>query len=180
MLRTPTLRTDGLCRTLSFSALGLATLCMAAGAVGVRINTSYSLPMGLYIATSAEDAPFVEFCPEGRFALESSKRGYRTPGFACPDGAVPLLKPVVARDGDQVETSPAGISVNGALLPKTAPLPQDSASRLLDHWPFGAYVVEPGTIWVASTYNSGSYDSRYMGPIPTSQIRRRLRALWTL
>jgi conjugative transfer signal peptidase TraF len=171
---------DGRCRALGFSALSLAALCIAAGALGVRINTSYSLPMGLYITTSAEDAPFVEFCPAGRFARESSERGYRTPGFACPDGAVPLLKPVVARDGDQVETSAAGISVNGVLLPKTAPLAKDSALRLLDHWPFGAYVVEPGTIWVASTYHAGSYDSRYMGPIPTSQIRRRLRALWTL
>jgi conjugative transfer signal peptidase TraF len=171
---------DGRCRGLGFSALALAVLCLAAGALGVRINTSYSLPMGLYIATSAEDAPFVEFCPAGRFAEESSKRGYRTSGFACPDGAVPLLKPVVARDGDRVETSPAGISVNGVLLPKTAPLPQDSALRLLDHWPFGTYVVQPGTIWVASTYHPGSYDSRYMGPIQISQIRRRLRALWTL
>lgn len=180
MLRMPTLRMDGRCRALGFLALGLATLCMAAGALGVRINTSYSLPMGLYIATSAEDAPFVEFCPEGRFAQESSKRGYRTPGIACPDGAVPLLKPIVARDGDRVETSPAGILVNGVLLPQTAPLARDSASRLLDHWPFGEYVVEPGTIWVASTYHPGSYDSRYIGPIPTSQIRRRLRALWTL
>ena len=180
MFRMPTLRMDGRCKALGFSALGLATLCMAAGALGARINTSYSLPMGLYIGTNAEDAPFVEFCPAGRFAEESGKRGYRTLGFACPDGAVPLLKPVVARGGDQVETSPLGISVNGVLLPKTAPLPKDSALRLLDHWPFGAYIVAPGTIWVASTYHAGSYDSRYMGPIPTSQIRRRLRALWTL
>ena len=33
---------------------------------------------------------------------------------------------------------------------------------------------------MASTYNRGSYDSRYMGPISISQIRARLRPLWLL
>ena len=173
------LKMDGLCRTLGLCAMTVAGLSLAAAAFGVRINTSYSLPMGLYVATSDTAAPFVEFCPEGRFAEESSVRGYRTRGFACPDGGVPLLKPVVAREGDTVETTPGGIEVNGVLLPKTAPLTKDAESRMLTPWPFSIYVVQPGTIWVASTYNRGSYDSRYMGPIHISQLRRRLRALWT-
>jgi type IV secretory pathway protease TraF len=68
----------------------------------------------------------------------------------------------------------------GVLLPKTAPLYRDSADRTLHPWPFGSYIAEPGTVWVASTYNRGSYDSRYMGPISVSRIRARLRPLWTL
>ena len=173
------LRMDGRYRVFGFAAVSFAATCLAAIALGVRINTSYSLPMGLYIETAAPNAPFVEFCPEGRFAKESASRAYRTRGVACPDGAVPLLKPVVARQGDHVETSAAGILVNGALLAKTAPLINDAESRPLSPWPFGLYIVEPGTIWVASTYNRGSYDSRYMGPIATTQIRRKLRTLWT-
>jgi len=55
-----------------------------------------------------------------------------------------------------------------------------SGGTLLKPGHIGLYGVEPGTVWVASTYNAGSYDSRYMGPIPTSQIRRRLRPLWLL
>ncbi len=89
--------------------------------------------------------------------------------------AVPLLKPIVAGDGDFVETTPLGIKVNGLLLPNTAPLPRDSQSRSLEPWQFGIYRVQPGTVWVASTYHRGSYDSRYMRPISTSQIRRRLK-----
>lgn len=180
MHRIHTLPTDGLCKVFGIAALAFVAGCFAASALGVRVNTSYSLPMGLYIETKAADAPFVEFCPQGRFAEESSQRGYRTPGFACPDGAVPLLKPVVARAGDRVETSQTGIAVNGMLLPKTAPLNVDSARRPLTPWPFGSYSVEVGTIWVVSTYHPNSYDSRYMGPIPESLIRRKLRALWTL
>jgi integrase/recombinase XerD len=55
-----------------------------------------------------------------------------------------------------------------------------SEARRLHPWPFGVYVVEDGAVWVASTYNRGGYDSRYMGPINISQIRARLRPLWLL
>jgi conjugative transfer signal peptidase TraF len=146
----------------------------------VRINTSYSLPMGLYLTTDDPGAVLVEFCPAGIFSRDSSQRGYRTRGFGCPDRAVPLLKPVVARQGDSVETGPDGIAVNGRLLPHTAPLRLDGKGRRLTAWPFGRYRVEAGTIWVASTYHRGSYDSRYIGPISVTQIRRRLKPLWVL
>jgi len=162
-------------------ALLIAVLLAAAAAIaGVRINTSYSLPLGVYVRTRDLDARLIEFCPIEPFATESSEPGYRTHGTACPDGSVPLLKPVVAVAGDSVVLSAEGIHINGRLLPKTAPLFRDAASRSLHPWPFGAYVAEEGTVWVASTYNRGSYDSRYMGPIRVSQIRARLRPLWLL
>jgi len=147
---------------------------------GLRINTSYSLPLGIYVVTSDSSAHLVEFCPVQPFSVESTERGYRTHGTACSDGGVPLLKPVVAVPGDRVLLSADGIRVNGRLLPETAPLYRDAAGRRLHPWPFGSYVVEKGAVWVASTYNHGSYDSRYMGPISVTQIRARLRPLWTL
>jgi conjugative transfer signal peptidase TraF len=175
----------GRCRRLAVllvvsGSVVFAALYLFAAVVGVRINTSYSLPMGLYIATKDPSAKLVEFCPTGLFARQSSEREYRSRGTACPDGAVPLLKPIVAREGDVVETTPLGIRVNGILLPQTAPLLKDGHSRALTPWPFGVYRVAPDTVWVASSYNRGSYDSRYIGPVSLSQIRRRLRPLWTL
>ena len=151
----------------------------AAAILGLRVNTSYSLPLGLYQVTTDESAPLIEFCPDEPFASESSKRGYRSRGLICPDGAVPLLKPVVARPGDFVAVTDAGLSVNGARMRNTAPLRYDRLGRPLQAWPVGLYAVQPGTVWVASTYNAGSYDSRYIGPIDTRLIRRRLRPLWT-
>jgi conjugative transfer signal peptidase TraF len=165
---------------LGTATLGLVCVAGAAAIIGARINTSYSLPLGIYIRTDDSRAALIEFCPVEPFAAESSQRGYRTRGSACPDGAVPLLKPVVAVAGDVVALAADGIRVNGKLLPKTAPLFRDGAGRSLHPWPFGSYVVENGTVWVASTYNRGSYDSRYMGPIRTAQIRARLRPLWLL
>ena len=167
-------------RLLVAAFAGMATLVAAAIHTGLRINTSYSLPLGIYVRSTDPNARLIEFCPVEPFATESSERGYRTHGTACPDGAVPLLKPVVAIAGDRVVLSPAGMSVNGRLLPRTAPLFRDRAGRGLHPWRFGTYVVEQGTVWVASTYNRGSYDSRYMGPIKISMIRARLRPLWLL
>ena len=97
---------------------------------GLRINTSPSLPMGLYMTTADAGANLVEFCPVEPFATLSIVRGYRDPG-ACRDGAAPLLKPIVAKSGDVVEVSSRGISVNGALLPNTAPLTRDTKGRHL-------------------------------------------------
>ena len=164
--------------TLGASAVCLAFAFGLMSALGIRINTSYSLPMGIYARTSDGHTNLIEFCPEGHAAAESSERGYRTTGV-CPDGAAPLLKPIVARSGDTVEMSARGISVNGRLLPQTAPIPKDRYGRPLQAWPTGRYAVPEGFVWVASSYNRGSYDSRYIGPIPTRLIRSRLKPLWT-
>ena len=149
------------------------------GFIGLRINTSPSLPMGLYIATADAGANMVEFCLAEPFATLSIVRGYRDPG-TCRDGAAPLLKPIVAKSGDVVELSARGISVNGALLPNTAPLSKDTKGRPLEAWPFGRYVVAYETVWVASSYHPHSFDSRYFGPISTTAIRNRVKAFLTL
>ena len=161
--------------------LGVLTASgFAAGLVGVRINTSSSLPLGLYVRTDDSGATLVEFCPGEPFASFSRDRGYRVAGLSCSDRAVPLLKPVIAHAGDAVEVSAAGIAVNGHLLPNTSALQRDAAGRPLIPWPSGSYLVSPGYVWVASTYSTGSYDSRYMGPVDEKLIRGRLRPLWLL
>jgi len=149
------------------------------GSLGLRINTSPSLPMGLYITTADAGANMVEFCPAEPFATFAIVRGYRDPGI-CRDGAAPLLKPIVAKSGDVVELSARGISVNGALLSNTAPLSKDTKGRPLEAWPFGRYVVASETVWVASSYHPRSFDSRYFGPISTTAIRNRVKAFLTL
>jgi conjugative transfer signal peptidase TraF len=158
----------------------LVASAFAAGLGGVRINTSSSLPLGLYVRTDDLQATLVEFCPAEPFATLSRKRGYRVAGFSCPDRAVPLLKPVVAQAGDAVEVSAEGIAVNGHLLPKSSALAKDAAGRALTPWPNGHYEVESGFVWVASTYSNGSYDSRYIGPVEEWRIRGRLKPLWLL
>jgi conjugative transfer signal peptidase TraF len=167
-------------RTIVITAVSVITgSFLACGFLGVRFNSSPSMPVGLYVVTGDEHANLVEFCPREPFASFSIARGYRDSGV-CVDGAAPLLKPVVAVAGDVVELSNRGISVNGKLLPNTAPLPRDSKGRPLEAWAFGRYAVASGTVWVASSYHPRSFDSRYFGPVPTSAIRHRLEPLFTL
>jgi conjugative transfer signal peptidase TraF len=144
--------------------------------VGLRINASPSLPIGLYVTSSEPRANLVEFCPAEPFASLALSRGYRDRG-ECRDGGAPLLKPIVARAGNLVEVSAVGISVNGHLLPNTAALHRDTKGRTLTSWPVGRYTVEPGFVWVASSYNPRSFDSRYFGPIATSSIRDHVKPL---
>ncbi|MGH9344886.1 MAG: conjugative transfer signal peptidase TraF, partial [Terriglobia bacterium] len=153
-------------------------ISIAFQAAGIRLNTSASLPIGLYKTTSDTTARLIAFCPPGLAASLSESRGYRGRGN-CPDGAEPLLKPIVAASGDLVEVSPQGIAVNGRLLPNSAPRAFDTKHRPLPHWPFGNYRVAGGTVWVVSSYNPRSFDSRYFGPIQISSTRCRLQPLLT-
>ncbi len=156
--------------------VGIFQIC---DVIGLRFNTSPSLPIGLYVTTSERRGNLVEFCPAEPFAAIAIARGYRDRG-GCRDGAAPLLKPIVASVGDSVELSPRGIYVNGILRPNTAPLSKDSRGRPLTPWRFERYTVAEGTVWVASSYHPRSFDSRYFGPIEIAAIRNRLKPLLTL
>lgn len=159
-------------------AISFAGPFFVTSATGIRINVSPSLPLGLYRQTSDPDAHLAEFCPEtpyGRFATE---RGYRSAGN-CPDGAAPLMKPIVATFGDVVKISSRGIAVNGILLPNTAPKTRDGQGRLMEPWRSGVYRVERGEVWLGSSYSPWSYDSRYFGPVSEALIRARLKPVLT-
>jgi conjugative transfer signal peptidase TraF len=161
-------------------ALGTLTSVLIIPAItGVRLNYSPSLPVGLYMVASDPRADLVEFCPTEPYASLATERGYRSEG-SCPDGGAPLMKPIAAQPGDMVEISSRGFVVNGKALQNSAPLNVDTEGRSLQHWPFGKYRVETATVWVISSYNRRSFDSRYFGPIPTISIRERIRPLLTL
>lgn len=161
------------------SLVGIVAAFQLFGMFGLRLNGSPSLPIGLYITSSESSTNLIEFCPAEPFASVALSRGYRDPG-ACRDGGAPLVKPVIARAGDLVELSAAGIAVNGHVLPNTAPLRFDTKGRSLISWPAGRYNVQPGFIWVASSYNARSFDSRYFGAVAISSIRDHVKPLLTL
>ena len=89
-----------------FCILLLFGLFQISASLGLRINTSPSLPVGLYVVTADSGSELVEFCPPEPYARLAIIRGYREAGN-CPDGAAPLLKPVVgfACDGGWVPLS---------------------------------------------------------------------------
>jgi conjugative transfer signal peptidase TraF len=103
-----------------------------AGAAGLRVNASASMPWGLW-RVAATEAPFergeiVSVCPpDGAAIREAARRGY-LPAGPCPGGYEPLVKPVAAIAGDLVKITAAGVAVNGEPMADTAQLGEDSAA----------------------------------------------------
>lgn len=176
------LRNTDLSRAKRVGILVIGTLFLALmmpALVGLRLNDSPSLPVGIYIVTSDPSATLVEFCPAEPYASLAAARGYRDQGN-CPDGGAPLMKPIAARSGDTVQLSARGVKVNGKALLNSGALAIDTERRQLPHWPFGTYRVQAGYVWVISSYNRRSFDSRYFGPLSVSSIRDRLRPVSTM
>ena len=165
-------------------ALPVAAVALvgAAGAGQVRLNLTESAPMGLYATqpgSAAVRGSFVVTCLPESVGREGLARGYLQPG-ACPGGAEPVLKPVGAVEGDTVHVTQAGVFVNGAAVPNTAQLDQDSAGRALQPVPPGSYRVAPGEVWLLSSHSPLSWDARYWGPLPTDAVQATARPLLAL
>ena len=87
------------------AAIAFTGAFLFCGWLGLRFNTSPSLPLGLYVITADRNASLAEFCPAEPFATFAIARGYRDPG-ACRDGAalqreqLPDLEGAIAHDAD--------------------------------------------------------------------------------
>jgi conjugative transfer signal peptidase TraF len=119
--------------------------------------------VGLYYWTDVpiKKGSIVLFKPDQSTPLQQLgiNRGYE---------ARKLPKRVVALAGDVVSVSSSGVSINGQLLPNSAPLFRDEAGRpltmaQLDH--FGLGIDQAFLMGVTPT----SWDSRYFGPVPLSR-----------
>lgn len=172
-------------RRVALSAWGLTGLLIMVTAlaytVGVRINTSSSLPPGVWRLTGVvgplQRGQIVSVCPVDSPAFQVARqRGY-VPRGRCPGGYEPLFKPVAALPGDRVTVTAAGIAVNGQPLPNSRALARDERGEL-PVTPPGHYPVAPGMIWLVSSVNPASFDSRYFGPLPVDRVEGRVRPLW--
>lgn len=166
-----------ICTAGALVVVSLYSICVH---FGLRINTTPSVPRGIYRITDSPLSTYVAFCPKGPAAQLANQRGYRPAGDECADWHAPLIKPVAAREGDTVTVDDRGISVNGVLLPNSAIQDRDSGGRLMYlKVPFGTYTVEAGWIWAVSSYNPKSFDSRYFGPLRTKDILYHVEPFWT-
>ncbi|MBD4272924.1 conjugative transfer signal peptidase TraF, partial [Xanthomonas citri pv. citri] len=80
-----------------------------------RLNTSKSIPLGLYWTSSAPvtKGEYVIFCPPQRPVFDDAReRGYIGSGF-CPGNYGYMMKRVLAAKGDTVSVTPQGVTVNG-------------------------------------------------------------------
>jgi conjugative transfer signal peptidase TraF len=149
---------------------------------GLRLNTSASVPVGVWRETSVNRAihrgDTVSMCPDDSAVIRLAKaRGYLNGGW-CPGNSEILFKPVAAIAGDVIDIDSTGIHVNGTSVPKSAALAADGKGRQLPAVASGRYVVGEGELWLVSATNDHSFDSRYFGPIRLSAVRGLLSPLW--
>lgn len=154
---------------------GLAAylLCAIGGFVliGCHAILSGSIPYGVYCPV--EDATFspgeyVVFCLDEERGRAGYAAGYLGRG-ACPGGVSAVIKPIVGVAGDIVEVTREGVCVNGKHIPASVPLLHNRHGERLSFYA-GRHVVPLNAVWVLSTSSPQSWDSRYYGPIQTSQI----------
>lgn len=162
-----------------FAALVAATPLLAWW-LGIRLNLTASMPVGLYraVSTPIQRNTLVLFCLPESIATYAHTRGYAPNGY-CHGGVSPLGKRIVAIGGDTVVMTSAGLEVNGVLIANSKALVRDGRNRMLPVLSVRSSVVPPRYIWVISQYSERSFDSRYFGAIPDSCVRSGLRPLFT-
>lgn len=160
-----------------------AVFLVALGRVlGLRISlTDSAAPAGIYrIVRGAliKHGELVGACLPASIAQEGLVRGYLQQGD-CPSGAEPVAKIVGALPGDLVEVQPGWVSVDGQVFPDSAVAAHDSIGRPLPHVPWGRRQVAPGEVWLFGFHNVRSWDARYFGPVPLSDVRAALKPVLT-
>jgi len=160
---------------------GFTAFVALATLAGVRINTTPSYPMGIYLMTNdpIEKGSLVIFCPVNNPAFRLAReRGYIGAGF-CPGGYGYMIKKIVAAQNDRVEISAAGVSVNGELLPNSKPMDADSEGQPLPHTEANSTILDKDSTLLMSDYSPKSFDARYFGLINKSSIISVIRPIWT-
>lgn len=150
---------------------------------GFRINTTPSMPIGLWQLNAMDKKPLhrgdaVFICPPRTPLFKMAyQRGYIGRGH-CPSGFEPLLKHIAALPGDNVTLSAQGVAVNGALISHSQTISCDVYGRALPILPYGQYRVNHGMVWVIANTNPASFDARYWGALPIANIEGTARPMW--
>ncbi len=162
--------------------IAMVFLVALGGALGLRISlTDSAAPAGIYRivrGVSVKHGELVGACLPASIAQEGIARGYLQQGD-CPSGAEPVAKIVGALPGDLVEVQPGWVSVDGEVFADSAVAPRDSMGRPLPHVPWGRRQVAPGEVWLFGFHNVRSWDARYFGPVPLSEVRAALKPVLT-
>lgn len=168
-------------RITAFASLSLFALAGAAFVLGLRINTTHSIPRGVYWTIDAPVAPgaYVVFCPPAKpvFAT-AAQRGYIARG-PCASGYGHVMKRVLAAKGDAVAVRDDGVYINDGLLPNSAPLATDGEGRTLPRYRIEGLHLDGADVLLMGDASKASFDGRYFGPIKRSQITAVIRPVVT-
>ena len=148
---------------------------------GFRVNTSPSIPLGIYRTTTTplSVGSYVLLCPEEREPfITAKKRGYIDAGY-CPGGLGYMFKRVAALPNDIITTTANGMYINGKLYPDSKPFKHDALNRVLPIWHANQTRLKAGEVVLMTQGDKNSFDARYFGPLPQQQIVSVVRPVLT-
>lgn len=161
-------------------SIGLFVLSIVLRIGGFYINTTPSLPVGLYriVDEPVSKGAYVAFCPPQSDVFELAvTRNYINSGN-CPGGYGQLLKRIHAVANDTVLIDETGITVNGQWLPNSAPLSTNAYGAVLPQYRLNAVLGESEYL-LLSDLNPHSFDARYFGVIDRAQIVHVVHPVFT-
>ena len=165
---------------LALTVLGTVALPIVY-ASGWRVNVSNSYPPGLY-RLDTNNAPLhtgdmVLFCPPDGPAMQLAlSRSYIKPG-TCKGGFSPVIKKIMAVAGDRISLDEV-IHINDVPMPDYRVLKADSHHRPLPR--LESLTVPPDSVFLLSDHRpADSFDSRYYGAVPASQIQGHIHPVLT-
>ncbi len=157
-------------RIVAYVLVAFALAIPVGTLVGFRFIVTPSVPMGIWFVRSGPivRGAYVSACLPERIASIGLRAGYLDRG-PC-DGALAVMKRVVAISGDRVSLGASGLAVNGRIVPGSRRLSRDTHGRPVA----GAIQLRPSLVredqvWLLGDYYK-SWDSRYYGPIPIVRV----------
>ena len=163
------------------AGVSLLLLGAMAYASGARINSTRSIPVGVYWLSSdpVVKGAYVIFCPPQVGVFDEAKaRGYIGAGF-CPGEYGYMMKRVLAAKDDAVSVADDGVRVNGELLAHSKPIQADKSGRPLPRFQASTYTLGSAELLLMSDVSDTSFDGRYFGPINRSQVQTVIRPVIT-
>lgn len=141
--------------------------------IGVRVNVSPSIPVGIYWARDlpVERGAYVMFCPpQIEVFRHAMMRGY-IGGGQCPGGYGYVMKRIVGISGDVVELREDGVRINGSLYPHSALLAADALGRTMPRYQSDQYTLSEFQLLLMADEHPKSFDARYFGPVQRRQVK---------
>ncbi len=164
---------------IAASAIG-AVVCGIGYMAGLRINTTKSIPVGIYklISHTPHKGDYVIFCPPQKDIFNvAHQRGYIGSGF-CPGGYGEMMKQILAAKGDEVAFRDSGVYVNGQVLPYSKPLSIDPGGRPLPAIR-EVHTLSKSEVLLMTDQSASSFDGRYFGAVTTSHIISAVKPVLT-
>ena len=168
-------------KRLLFVVVGAVLMVAVAAALGARINSSRSFPLGIYwtVAGTPEKGDLVIFCPPVKALFDiAQRRNYIGPGF-CDGGYGYMIKRILAAKNDHISIDQRGVFINGLLVPRSRPFSADSVGRAMPRITIRNYQLANSEVLLLSDFNPKSFDARYFGVVNKSQIRSVIRPVFT-